>query len=225
MPEQKQPEKRLRSLEAGPEMVLQALKLALAPVAWRTLRATVHISEFQPASRDEGRPLIFACLHRDILMAIMHVRPAKPSLLVSKSPDGDILIKTLGQNNYGFVRGATGEDGKRAFVALRRELEQGRSIGLAVDGPKGPYGVINEGVLQLSRLSGAPIVPLLAEAPRSTVLNTWDRTVVPHLFSGITMHRGSDQVIRRDSGESELATVRQQLADFFKVQGGSHADS
>ncbi len=206
-------------------MVVQALKLALAPVAWRVLRSTVRLAEFQPIASDVGRPLIFACLHRDILMAIMHVRPAKPSLLVSQSPDGDILIKTLGRQNYGYVRGATGEDGKRAFVALRRELDQGRSIGLAVDGPKGPYGVINEGVLQLSRLSGASVVPLRAKAMHSTVLNSWDRTVVPHPFSQIAITRGADQILRRDSGEAELAAVRQYLVDFFSTQEGAHADS
>ena len=192
-------------------MVLQALKLALAPVAWRILRKSVKLAEFEPRPQDQTRPLIFACLHRDILMAIIHVRPMRPSLLVSQSPDGDILIRTLGTKDYGFARGATGEDGKRAFLRLRRELDNGHSIGLAVDGPKGPFGVINEGVLQLSRLSGAPIVPLRAEAPHSRVLGTWDRTVVPHLFSRVVMHRGEDLVVERDSGEAELGAARRQL--------------
>lgn len=206
-------------------MAHQTLKLILAPVAWHIMRATVRLPEFAPLPSDHNRPLIFACLHRDILMAIMHVRPMRPSLLVSQSPDGDILIRTLGRRNYGFARGATGEDGKRAFVALRRELENGHSIGLAVDGPKGPFGVINEGVLQLSRLSGAPIVPLRAEAGRSLVLGTWDRTVVPHLFSRVLMHRGDDLIIARESGELELAAAREQLARFFDVKGGQHEDS
>lgn len=200
------------------------MKLALAPVAWQALRSTIRLSEFQPAT-DDKHPLIFACLHRDILMAILHVRTMKPSLLVSESPDGDILIRTLGRQHYGFVRGATGEGGKRAFVALRRELDQGRSIGLAVDGPKGPYGVINEGVLQLSRLSGAPIVPLLAEARRRTILNTWDRTVVPHPFSRVLMRRANNVVVPRESGEAELAGLRLGLAQFFGVEGETNANS
>ena len=206
-------------------MVLQALKLALAPVAWRALRGSVRLVEFEPRPQDRKHPLIFACLHRDILMAIMHVRPMRPSLLVSQSPDGDILIRTLGTRDYGYARGATGEDGKRAFMSLRRELENGHSIGLAVDGPKGPYGVINEGVLQLSRLSGVPIVPLLAEAPRSRILGTWDRTVVPHPFSRVVMHRGDDLTVDRDGGEAELGAARRQLQEFFGVGGEAHENS
>jgi len=206
-------------------VLLQSLKLALTPVAWRVLRDSLRFSEFQPGPGDLGHPLIFACLHRDILLAIMHVRSMGPSLLVSQSPDGDILIRTLGRQHYGFVRGATGEDGKRAFVSLRQELEAGRSIGLAVDGPKGPYGVINEGVLQLSRLSGATIIPLRGEAPRRKVLDTWDHTVVPHLFSRFRVHRGADLKVPRDAGEAELAAARQQLASFFAEGGGGSAGS
>ncbi len=216
---------RFRLPATVPEVALQFLKLLLAPVAWRVLRGSVHLAEFEPQPSDLNQPLIFACLHRDILMAIMHVRPMRPSLLVSQSPDGDILTRTLGKRDYGYARGATGEDGKRAFICLRRELEKGNSIGLAVDGPKGPYGMINEGVLQLSRLSGAPIVPLRAEAPRSRVLGTWDRTVVPHLFSRVVMHRGESMFVSRDGGEPELGAARRQLQDFFGVEGAAHEDS
>lgn len=202
--------------------MLQALKLTLGPVAWWLLCHTVRLPEFaEPA--DPDRPLIFACLHRDILLAIRHVRGRRPSLLVSSSADGDILVRALGQKHYGYVRGATGEDGQRAFVALRRELQQGRSVGVAVDGPKGPYGVINEGVLQLSRLSGCPIVPLRAEVPRRIVLGTWDRTVVPHLFSRVELVRGPDVSVAREGGESDLVAARGILADFFAEDGAEHA--
>ena len=205
--------------------MLQAVKLAVAPVAWRVMRGTVRLAEYTPHDDERDHPVIFACLHRDILLAIMHVRPMRPSLLVSGSPDGDILIRTLGHRDYGYVRGATGEDGKRAFVHLRRELDAGRSIGLAVDGPKGPFGVINEGVLQLSRLSGRPIIPLRAEPSRWMVLNTWDRTVVPYLFSRVVMQRGAPVAVDRDGGEADLAAARAELARFFGEEAGIHADS
>jgi len=209
-----------------PDVGPQILKLVLAPAAWRLLAATVRLEKFVPRGDEKQTPLIFACLHRDILLAIMHVKQMRPSLLVSQSPDGEILIRTLGRQHYGFVRGATGEGGQRAFVALKRELEAGRSVGIAVDGPKGPYGTINEGVLQLSRLSGAPIVPLRAVVSRSRVLGTWDRTVVPGLFSRVVMHRGADLTVRRAGGEAELAAARGKLARFFAVEGCDvHADS
>ena len=205
--------------------MLQAVKLAVAPVAWRILRGTVRLAEYTPHDAERDQPAILACLHRDILPTIMHVRPMRPTLLVSGSPDGDILIRTLGHRYYRFVRGATGEDGKRAFVQLRRELDAGRSIGLAVDGPKGPFGVINEGVLQLSRLSGRPIIPLRAEPVRWVALDTWDRTVVPFLFSRVVMRCGARVIVAREGGEADLAAVRAELTRFFGEKAGAHADT
>jgi len=204
-------------------MLPYALKMFWAPLVWRAFCASIQVPLFPGAAGQE--PVIFACLHRDILPAIIHVRPARPSLLVSGSPDGDILIRTLGATTYGFIRGATGENGQRAFVALRRELEQGRSIGLAVDGPKGPYGVIHEGVLQLSRLSGTPIVPLRAEVSRPIVLGTWDRTVVPRPFSRVQMRRGADLPVPRVATDADLAVVRRKLAAFLGVERENRADS
>jgi lysophospholipid acyltransferase (LPLAT)-like uncharacterized protein len=196
---------------------LQGLKMTLAPGVWRLLTATVRLAEFDPPPELEPGPFIFACLHRDILPAIMHVKPQRPVLLVSNSPDGDILIRTLGEQDYRFVRGATGLDGRRALVDLRRCLQEGQSVGIAVDGPEGPYGSIREGVLHLARLTGVPVLPLVADAPGALVLDTWDRTVVPAPFRRVQMSLGPVLRIHADAGQAELEIGRETLAEFFGV--------
>ncbi|MCB1184883.1 DUF374 domain-containing protein [bacterium] len=201
-------------------MGLQGLKLLLAPPAWRGLAASLRLAG--PPVPAGGGPRIFACLHRDILGAILHVAPARPTLLVSSSPDGDILIRTLGTACYGYVRGATGDNGARAFVALRRELEAGRSIGVAVDGPKGPFGVIHDGGLQLARLTGAPLAPLRMAAARARVLATWDRTVVPLPFSRVRIDAGPELRVADDG--ASVAAARAELAAFFGVEEENRAD-
>lgn len=199
-------------------MSLQRCKLALAPGAWRFLKATVGLREFSAGSDLEAGPIIFACLHRDILPAIMFVRGVRPTLLVSDSPDGDILVKTLGQQDYRFVRGATGGDGRRALVLLRRELDAGHSVGLAVDGPEGPFGSIREGVLHLARVTGAPVAPLVARTNRPLVLDTWDKTVVPVPFRRVEMIIGPVLRIPRDTEEHDMAGYLARLAEFFGVE-------
>ncbi len=123
----------VRVMGAGP---VQGLKLLLAPLGWRLLRATVRV--VPPSPPPVSGPRIFACLHRDILPAILHVRAARPVLMVSSSPDGDILVRTLGERDYGFVRGSGEEHGGRAFVALCRAVEEGRARGWRWTGPRGP---------------------------------------------------------------------------------------
>jgi lysophospholipid acyltransferase (LPLAT)-like uncharacterized protein len=198
-------------------MFLQRWKLALAPAAWRLLKSTITVKEFSAGGELDDGPIIFACLHRDILPAIIFVRSARPALLVSDSPDGDILVKTLGQRDYRFVRGATGGDGRRALVLLRRQLDAGHSVGLAVDGPEGPFGSIREGVLHLARMTGAPVAPLVARASRPVVLNTWDRTIVPVPFRKVEMEIGPILRIPQEAGEPDMKKYLASLAEFFDV--------
>lgn len=197
--------------------MLQQLKLLVAPGAWRLLCALTRVEKLPAEYLAAGSPLILSCLHRDILPAIIHVKPARPALLVSHSPDGDILIRTLGERHYRYVRGATGDNGNRAFRGLVKQLEQGHSVGLAVDGPKGPFGSIQEGVLQLARLTGAPILPLAARPGRAWVLNTWDRTVVPRPLARVDFKHGPLLSVPRDAGRTEILDMKNRLADFFGV--------
>jgi lysophospholipid acyltransferase (LPLAT)-like uncharacterized protein len=202
------------------EPALQKIKLGLAPLLWRALRASVRLG----AGRGAGTsgPVIFACLHRDIIPALLHVRPARPHLLVSRSPDGDILIDTLGRDGFGFVRGSTGNQGRRAFVALLRALRDGHSVGIAVDGPKGPFGEIRSGVIQLSRRSGRPIVPLRVEPGRHRELATWDRTILPLPLSRVTVHEVDALVVPADAGTAEFAEWRHRLAEALLVAPPRH---
>lgn len=198
-------------------MFVQQLKMLLAPPAWRFLTSTVSLSVFRPVPDLDNGPVIFACLHRDILPAIMYVKPVRPALMVSHSPDGDILVRTLGEKDYRFARGATGLGGKRALLLLRRELESGHSIGVAVDGPEGPFGSIQEGVLHLARMTGAPIAPLVAHAHRPLVMGTWDRTIVPIPFRKVEMEIGPILRIENAATNEDLTMYRNRLAEFFGV--------
>ncbi len=195
------------------DMMLQRAKLFLAPPVWGVVSRTWRLEPGRPAPR--SGPVIYACLHRDILPAIRFVRAVRPCLLVSNSPDGDILVRTLGSSDYEFARGSTGSGGGRALVLLRRALESGLSVGLAVDGPKGPFGRVQEGILHLSRLSGAPIIALRAAADRAWTLRTWDRTLVPGPFARIRMETGPELVCPRRATTEQLAGIKSGLERFF----------
>lgn len=195
-------------------MGLQGWKMSLAPLVWTAYCALTDVPE-SVSPRPGDPPLIYACLHRDILPAIRHLRPVHPVLLVSLSPDGDILVRTLGQDAYGFVRGSTGSGGGRALAGLRRCLEEGRSVGLAVDGPKGPFGRVQEGVLHLARLTGRSIQPLRIRATGACHLRTWDRTLVPLPWGRVTVVPGNRLQVLPGATEPDLEAVRRDLERFL----------
>jgi lysophospholipid acyltransferase (LPLAT)-like uncharacterized protein len=198
----------------------QALKLNLAPALWRLLVRTVRLEPADAVTAGAATgPVIFACLHRDILPCLMFVRTAQPHLLVSGSEDGDILVRALKGAGFGFVRGATGEGGGRALVELRRVLSAGGVVGVAVDGPKGPFGEIRAGVAHLSRLTGTPVVPLAAEPGAALRLRTWDRTVVPLPGSVVRIRVGAPVLAGEGPADAEAARLREALAGFFVPKG------
>jgi lysophospholipid acyltransferase (LPLAT)-like uncharacterized protein len=134
---------------------------------------------------------------------------------VSKSPDGDILIRTLRRDGFGFVRGSTGRTGGLGFRQLLSALHGGAHLGLAVDGPKGPFGDIREGVVQLSRHSQRPIVPLLFSSGRHRVLRTWDRTIVPFPFSSVTVREAEPLQVPAEVSGSTVERWRRRLRNIL----------
>ncbi len=185
-----------------------------AAALWRAWTATLRLAPRAPRSRPG--PVVYACLHRDILPAILYVAPVRPVLLVSRSRDGDLLVRCLGER-YGYVRGSTGKAGGAALRGLLAALAEGRSVGIAVDGPRGPFGVVQEGVLSLARLSGRPVVPLRARPGRHTALATWDRTVVPWPGTRVRLEEGEPIVLDRDAAPDAAAA---RLAAWLRGEEG-----
>lgn len=193
-------------------MLGHRLKLALGPLGWRLLANTCRHAATPLSPGPSPSPVIFACLHQDILPAMLYCRPARPTLLISRSADGDILVRTLASCGFGFVRGSTGHAGHEGFVGLLKALRAGYHVGVAVDGPRGPAGHVHDGVLQLARRSGVPVVPLVARCRRPLVLATWDRTRVPWPFSSFAMIAQEPLLIAGDADEAACEAARRLLA-------------
>ncbi len=193
-------------------MSVQGSKLLLGPLGWRLCFGSVRVRADGLRGEPSPSPCIYACLHRDLIPAILHVQRQRPVLLVSRSPDGDILVRILSRYGFGFSRGSTGKDGGQAFVRLLTALRSGRSVGVAVDGPRGPFGAVREGVIQLSRRSGHPIVPLLVRPGRHWRLHNWDRTVIPCPFSRVAVREGEALFVDPAAQGTALESWRRRLA-------------
>jgi lysophospholipid acyltransferase (LPLAT)-like uncharacterized protein len=64
-----------------------------------------------------------------------------------------------------------------------RAVRSGRNAALTVDGPKGPPRVVQPGVAQLARLTGAWVLPITSSASKARFLASWDRYLLPLPFS------------------------------------------
>ena len=89
------------------------------------------------------------------------VYPGRPAtILISQHRDGEYITRIAERLGFAVERGSATRGGARAFRQLVHALKEGRNVVVTPDGPKGPPRRVKSGVVELSRLSGMPIVPV-----------------------------------------------------------------
>lgn len=129
--------------------------------------------------------LLFALWHGDFFPIFHYARRNDICVLVSRSPDGEILDRILRAYGYQTVRGSNTRGATRAMIDLARLIRQGSDAAIAVDGPKGPAFVAKAGIIWLAKVTGCPIVPLAAGMSRFKQFASWDRFRLPYPFSRV----------------------------------------
>lgn len=135
--------------------------------------------------RNPHEPRIWALWHsRILLMPYIYewLCPGRRMLmLVSRSRDGEMIARIMARFGIDGARGSSSRGGTEAMRELLRELErpQARDIGITPDGPRGPRGKVQDGVLALSATSGRPIFPVTVHYNRFWQLPSWDGFQIP----------------------------------------------
>ncbi len=153
--------------------------------AWfiRVLRATVRLrhhgdERLRQWERGEQR-FILAFWHRHLLLMPYAYRGHRISVLVSQSGDGELIARTVARLGIDSSRGSSSRGGIAGMRSLLRKAADGWDIAFTPDGPKGPAGEVQPGVLLAAAATGLPIVPVGVAASRAKRLRSWDRFLVP----------------------------------------------
>ncbi|MBX7118543.1 MAG: lysophospholipid acyltransferase family protein [Gemmatimonadaceae bacterium] len=141
-----------------------------------------------------GRPHLLAVWHGHLLGAVWANRYRGICAMASQHGDGEIITRVMRRWGYRHVRGSSSRGGREALIEMIRELERGSVFAITPDGPRGPAGVPQPGVLVASRRTGVPIVPLRVDASRAWFLASWDRFRVPKPFSHVRVTYGAPWV-------------------------------
>lgn len=185
---------------------------ALLDALMRTTRPHVTNEEAYRERMDQGRPVIFALWHGRLLpLGFLH-RSQNIVCLASRSGDGEYITRVLQHWGFGVVRGSSSSGGDTAFRELIRAVRGGRSVAVTPDGPRGPRERLKPGVLQLSQMTGAPVVPLAAAASRSWWFESWDRFLVPQPFARLHVAYGDPIFVERDDRDLGDVTARTEAA-------------
>jgi lysophospholipid acyltransferase (LPLAT)-like uncharacterized protein len=168
----------------------------------------------------EGRRPIMAFWHGRVLAATYFFRERGIVVMISENFDGEWIARIIERFGFRTSRGSTSHGGQRALLHLKREMEQGRPSGFAVDGPRGPARKVQPGVVWLAKLTGNPVVPFHMEASSSWSLNSWDRTQIPKPFSTVALAVGPPISVARDADESVLERKRTEVEQaLYALEG------
>ncbi|MDB4944087.1 MAG: putative lipoprotein [Labilithrix sp.] len=186
----------------------------LARVWLATLRLRVEV---HPALAVGDVPWVLSFFH-GTQWTLLAWRRRRPTLvMVSHSRDGQLQAAALGVLGFRVVRGSSSRGGARGLAAIVRGLRAGASdAAFAVDGPRGPRGVVKPGAALAAARSGGVLVPMGSAARHVRVFErAWDRFELAWPFSPAVVVLGaplpadtSPEVLAAAIAEANAAAAR-----------------
>jgi len=177
------------------------------------------------AIKDDPRSLIYSGWHGRTLIATHFFRGQGVWTIISLSKDGDMQNKIFRKFGFQSVRGSTGRGGVKVLVECIRILRNpGERIAFTPDGPRGPSGVVQDGIMMLAQKSGAVVVPVGVSAARRWLIKSWDRFLIPKPFSRAIMIFGDPIEVPAGASKEEVEQIRLHIeSEMHRLQ--SEAES
>lgn len=102
-------------------------------------------------------------------------------VLVSASNDGEMITKAIECLDLQSIRGSSKRRAVAGSLEIIDKLKEGCSIAMMVDGPRGPKGKVKDGIVNMAKLSGVPVVPVAWTSKDKTFVqfNSWDKFRLP----------------------------------------------
>ncbi|OIO55914.1 MAG: hypothetical protein COX57_12155 [Alphaproteobacteria bacterium CG_4_10_14_0_2_um_filter_63_37] len=129
----------------------------------------------------EGQVVIVAWHERLSLFPLF--APRRPThCVISNSRDGEIVSTFFHRFGIEAIRGSGSKGSAGAIRGLLRSAQEGVSLGITPDGPRGPRRSVAQGAVEIAQRYKLPIVPFAFATSRFRQLRSWDRHFLPLPF-------------------------------------------
>lgn len=197
----------------APPAVLPFLAAAFIRALRASLRLRHHGDEPMRAWETRGERFILAFWHRHLLLMPYCYRGRRISVLVSQSRDGELIARTVARFGIDASRGSSSRGGATGMRSLLRKAGEGYDLAFTPDGPRGPAGEVQPGVILAAAATGWPVLPVALAATRCRRLRSWDRFVVPLPLSTVHFVYGEPLVLARRADPAEGAAELKRRLD------------
>lgn len=167
----------------------------------KTVKAKLIGNESLQKSFAEGKNVVFCSPHHFLLGLFVGVDAGKlnrpiVSLIVSLSQDGELISNILKKRRFELIRGSSNRGGQKALLQMKRAGREGKSLGLAYDGPKGPPLIPKRGLLGCARAVDGPLFLTYGFAKpfkylpflKPFLVGSWDRFLIPVPFCSLEVY-------------------------------------
>ncbi len=191
----------------------------LAPLVYCAARIIGVTLRIQTIDYDRAEEIklgkIYTGWHGRSFVPVLLMRGKGAWALISQSRDGDIQNGIFTRFGFRTIRGSTGRGGVRAAAESIRILKRNETLAFTPDGPRGPSGVVQSGIIVLAKKSGAALIPVGVAANRCWLAPTWDRYMVPFPFSKCVVYFGSPIFVSKDAEDDEVEKARLLLEEHM----------
>ncbi len=143
--------------------------------------------------------------------------------IISHSRDGEMQTRIFSKFGFQVIRGSSGRGGERALVESIRVLRKGDEMAITPDGPRGPSGVVQPGVMLMAKKTGCALIPVGSSARRAYYAPTWDRYMIPWAFQRAVFVFLEPIYVPSDVDDEGMEQIRLKLQEQIHL-AQAHAD-
>ncbi len=186
----------------------------LLSITWRTkIYFHTGMRPFNVFSNDLPRSIICAHWHKDELSCIRYGQLGRSATIASLSKDGSFIAGALLFLGLKVVRGSSSRGGKNAANDLVELCSKSSYVvGLAVDGPRGPYFKAKSGIHYISLNSNSASMHCIPDYDNVwNFTSTRNKTYLPKPFSRVDYHLFPLPQATKDNKREFLAAINVRL--------------
>ena len=160
-----------------------------------------------------GEQVIMAFWHSRIVLMRFGYHGSQACVMNSIHRDGEIVTRILKRFGIATVRGSSSRGWVGGLKGMAAAYRLGYDLIVVPDGPRGPCQRAKSGVLQLARVTGAPVYPTTYSAAWHTRVGSWDRLMLPFPFSRVVYVVGEPITVPADATPAQMEQKRQELEE------------
>ena len=179
-----------------------------------------YLVHFKPVNKPSIQAL-YAIWHGEQCVVYGHEDKENFYVLVSPSNDGEIVAQGIEVLSLKSIRASSKRNAVAGSLQIIDKLKEGASVAIMVDGPRGPKGVVKDGIVNIAKLSGVPIIPVAWVSNDITFLkfNSWDEFRVPFGFCRTVVLYGEPMYVPSELTKEEQKEWCQKVADELNKVG------